>query len=135
MISKTYTDGVILTIRRPNGQVEEVEKKGLDERGVIPRALFAKLVAANKDAGRGDVLSQRPNVKDVPLDVQRMQIVGKIRDWSDRFPSQAKNNALRELQAALDEFDAQHPEVVAAEIAARQERTAAGVNRALNMED
>lgn len=135
MIRKTYNDGVILTIRRPDGRVEEVEKRGLDERGVIPRALFAKLVAANKDAGRGDVLSQRPNVKDVPLDIQRMEIVGKIRDWSDRFPSQAKTKALRELQAALEEFDAQHPEIVAAEIAARQARTGAGVARALNMED
>lgn len=55
------TCGVILTIRRPNGQVEQVRNTRFG--GVIPAEHFAAMVQATKAAGKGDILSQAPMYK------------------------------------------------------------------------
>lgn len=131
----TYTSGAILTIRRPDGKTEDVVNTQHARNGVIPAAVFVSMIAATQTAGRGVILSQRPNVVEVPLSVQRMEIAGKLADLAEDFPSNAKNAAERALEAELAAFDAAHPEVVAEIVAARATRTADGVARALRMED
>lgn len=49
--------GVILTIRRPNGAVERVERTDVAF-GLIPAVKFAAMVKATREAGRGELLSQ-----------------------------------------------------------------------------
>lgn len=52
---------VLLTIRRPNGEIEKVEATPGGMKAINDK-IFAQLVKANKAAGRGDVLSYQ-NVK------------------------------------------------------------------------
>lgn len=52
-------DGHVITIRRPNGVVEQSHMRVWGAE-VIPAAKFAAIVKATRDAGRGDVLSQAP---------------------------------------------------------------------------
>lgn len=56
-----------ITIHRPNGDVEIVTWTGGVE---LTEGLFARIQKANKDAGRGDVLSYRNVTKmvDVPAE-------------------------------------------------------------------
>lgn len=134
-MSQTYNSGAVLTIRRPDGQVEEVINRDHASNGVIAAKTFDAMVKATKAAGRGDILSQRPNVvvvsQTAELTVKRMSIVGKLDDLSADFPSAGKASAEKALMAELVAFDAAHPEIAAA---AKAERDAA-VARALRMED
>ncbi len=138
-MSQTYNRGAVVTIRRPDGNVEEVINTTHSSNGVIPAKVFAAMVKATKDAGRGDILSQRPNVVVVPESVElaakRMSIVGKLDDLSAEFPSATKAAAQKALQADLAAFDAAHPEIVAAAKAAAKAERSAAVARALRMED
>ena len=134
-MTKTYISGAVLTIRRPGGETEETVNTAHARNGVIPPAVFAKMVAATKAAGRGDILAQRPNVLEVPLSLQRAEIAGKLADRAGAFPGSRAWTEGRELEVALAAFDAEHPEVVAQILADRAARTAAGVARALNMAD
>ena len=132
---KTYISGAILKIKRPSGAVEESIHTANARDGVIPAAVFAKMVAATAAAGRGDILAQRPNVLAMPLAVQRMAITGQLDDCAGSFPGSAKWHQARALEQALAEFDAANPEILAGIQAARADRTAEGVARALRMED
>lgn len=53
------TVGVILTVRRPCGRIEQVEKM-LNTGAMMPAGLFSQVVKATRAAGRGEVLSQAP---------------------------------------------------------------------------
>lgn len=134
-MSKTYISGAKLTISRADGNVETVVNTQHARNGVIPATLFAKMVDATKQAGRGDILSQEPNVVEVPLSMQRAEIVGKMADRAGAFPGSHAWQEGRDLEAQLAAFDAAHPEVIAELQAARAARTAEGVARALRMED
>ena len=131
----TYTSGAILTVRRPDGQTEDVVNTQHARNGVIPAAVFAQMVAATKKAGRGDIISQRPNVVSVPLDVQRMALAGQLQDLADAFPGSSQWAAARKIESDLVAFDRAHPEVIAKIAADRKERTAEGVARAMRLED
>ena len=134
-MATTYTSGAILTVRRPDGQTEEVVNTQHARNGVIPSAVFAQMAAATKKAGRGDIISQRPNVVAVSLDVQRMALAGKLQDLADAFPGSSQWTAARKIESDLAAFDRAHPEVIAKIAADRQERTAEGVARAMRLED
>lgn len=135
----TYSeiDGAALTIRRPGGEIEAVINRQHARKGVIPAELFAKMVAANRGAGRGELLGQTPNVveRTISLDMQREMIAGPLSDCAGAFPGSAQWSKAQSLEQQLAEFDAAHPEVLAAINAARAERTTSGAARALRMED
>lgn len=110
---ETKINGAILTIRRPDGTVEEVvNTKQSGFGGVIHARTFDAMVKATRDGGRGEILSQRPNV--VPMTDaeiiagQRDAIMCRIENGKGEFPGSRKwidaNAAERELAA----FDAQH---------------------------
>jgi len=134
-MAKTYISGAILTIRRPNGGTEEVVNTQHARNGVIPAALFAKMIEATKAAGRGEILSQRPNVVEVSLSMQRAELAGKLADRAGAFPGSRSWQEGRDLEAQLEAFDAAHPEIIAKIAADRAARTADSVARALRMED
>ena len=135
MGTTTYTKGAILIVRRPDGRIEDVVNTQQARNGVIPAAVFAQMVAATKQAGRGDIISQRPNVVAVSLDVQRMALAGQLQDLADAFPGSSQWTAARKIESDLVAFDRAHPEVIAKIAADRKERTADGVARALRLED
>ena len=135
MGTTTYTKGAILTVRRPDGRIEDVVNTQQARNGVIPAAVFAQMVAATKQAGRGDIISQRPNVVAVSLDVQRMALSGQLDDLANAFPGSSHWTAARKIESELAAFDQDHPEVIAKIIADRKDRTAEGVARALRLED
>ena len=135
MGTTTYTKGAILTVRRPDGRIEDVVNTQQARNGVIPAAVFAQMVAATKQAGRGDIISQRPNVVAVSLDVQRMALSGQLDDLANAFPGSSQWTAARKIKTELAAFDQDHPEVIAKIIADRKDRTAEGVARALRLED
>jgi len=135
MGTTTYTKGAILTVRRPDGRIEDVVNTQQARNGVIPAAVFAQMVAATKQAGRGDIISQRPNVVAVSLDVQRMALSGQLDDLANAFPGSSQWTAARKIKSELAAFDQDHPEVIAKIIADRKDRTAEGVARALRLED
>jgi hypothetical protein len=135
MGTSTYTKGAILTVRRPDGRIEDVVNTQQARNGVIPAAVFAQMVAATKQAGRGDIISQRPNVVAVSLDVQRMALSGQLDDLANAFPGSSQWTAARKIESELAAFDQDHPEVIAKIIADRKDRTAEGVARALRLED
>lgn len=135
MGTTTYTKGAILTVRRPDGRIEDVVNTQQARNGVIPAAVFAQMVAATKQAGRGDIISQRPNVVAVSLDVQRMALSGQLDDLANAFPGSSQWTAARKIESELAAFDQDHPEVIAKIAADRKERTADGVARALRLED
>ena len=135
MGTPTYTKGAILTVRRPDGRIEDVVNTQQARNGVIPAAVFAQMVAATKQAGRGDIISQRPNVVAVSLDVQRMALSGQLDDLANAFPGSSQWTAARKIKSELAAFDQDHPEVIAKIIADRKDRTAEGVARALRLED
>ena len=91
MGTTTYTKGAILTVRRPDGRIEDVVNTQQARNGVIPAAVFAQMVAATKQAGRGDIISQRPNVVAVSLDVQRMALSGQLDDLANAFPGSSQS--------------------------------------------
>lgn len=134
-MTKTYISGAKLTIRRADGNVETVVNTQHARNGVIPVALFAKMVAATKQAGRGDILSQEPNVVEVSLAAQRAEIAGRLQDRSGAFPGSQAWHQAQALEAELAAFDAAHPEVIVKLQAERAARTADSVSRALRMED
>mgnify|MGYP006314614461 FL=1 len=135
MGTTTYTKGAILTVRRPDGRIEDVVNTQQARNGVIPAAVFAQMVAATKQAGRGDIISQRPNVVAVSLDVQRMALSGQLDDLANAFPGSSQWTAARKTEPELAASDQDHPEVIAKIIADRKDRTAEGVARALRLED
>ena len=81
------------------------------------------------------VISQRPNVVAVSLDVQRMALSGQLDDLANAFPGSSQWTAARKIKSELAAFDQDHPEVIAKIIADRKDRTAEGVARALRLED
>ena len=119
----------------PDGRIEDVVNTQQARNGVIPAAVFAQMVAATKQAGRGDIISQRPNVVAVSLDVQRMALSGQLDDLANAFPGSSQWTAARKIESELAAFDQDHPEVIAKIIADRKDRTAEGVARALRLED
>lgn len=122
-MSNAKIQGTILTIRRPSGVIEEVLNTTQGIWGSIGPALFAQIVKATKDAGRGDILSQRPNVASADtLADERATLVGRLQDLSGGFPGASKAAKQRGLEASLAAFDGAHPEVVAAISAAREAR-------------
>ena len=135
MGTTTYTKGAILLVRRTDGRIEDVVNTQQARNGVIPAAVFAQMVAATKQAGRGDIISQRPNVVAVSLDVQRMALSGQLDDLANAFPGSSQWTAARKIESELAAFDQDHPEVIAKIIADRKDRTAEGVARALRLED
>ena len=134
-MTTTYTSGAILTVRRPDGQTEEVVNTQHARNGAIPAAVFAQMAAATKKAGRGEIIGQRPNVVAVSLNVQRMSLAGKLQDLAGAFPGSAKWTEARQIEAELVAFDRAHPEVIAKIASDRKERTAEGAARALRLED
>lgn len=52
---------VLLTVRRPNGEIEKVEVTPGGFKAINDK-IFAQMVKATKDAGRGDILSYE-NIK------------------------------------------------------------------------
>lgn len=60
----TIKCGVNLTIRRPNGITETVK---MDRFGTLTPALFARIKAETKKAGRGDVLSWEQLTREEPM--------------------------------------------------------------------
>lgn len=135
MTLKTYTHGAKLTIRRPTGDIETVINTQLARNGVIPADIFAKMVAATKAAGRGDILSQEPNVVEISLADQRAEIAGRLADRAGAFPGSSAWRQAQALEAELAAFDAAHPEVVAEINARRAARTSDAAGKALRMED
>lgn len=134
-MTKTYISGAKLTIRRADGNVEIVVNTQHARNGVIPAGLFAKMVAATKAAGRGDILSQEPNVVAVSLAAQRAEIAGRLQDRAGAFPGSQAWRQAQALESELAAFDAAHAEVIVKMQAERAARTADGVSRALRMED
>ena len=53
-----------ITVKRPNGQIEETEMTAKFNK--ITPAIFAKIASSTRAAGRGEVLSYR-NVEDAPI--------------------------------------------------------------------
>lgn len=134
-MSDTWINGAALTIRRPDGNVEVVINNKQAIGGVIAPKLFAQMVAATKAAGRGEILSQRPNVVPVTLAMRRNELVGRIEDRAEAFPGSKEWREARSYQQELESFDRTHPEVVAQISADRAARTAVGVATALKMAD
>lgn len=87
-------------------------------------------------AGRGDVLSQHPNIatREVSLRTQREALLGELQDCAGAFPGSADWRRGNDLEKQLAAFNAAHPEVLADSIAERDVRVAHGVARALRME-
>ena len=127
-MANTYNSGAILTIRRPNGKIEEVVSHNHVTNGVMRQDAFAKAVAATKAAGRGDILSQRPNVVEYSLNDQRSFIVGALSDLTGQFPTAKKAALEASLTNDLAAFDAAHPEIIAAIRAKKATRIAAAAN-------
>jgi hypothetical protein len=110
-MASTMNNGVILTVRRTNGVVEEVVRE--DCPCPIPADTYAAMVAATRNAGRGEILSQRPNVVPMPLEWQREEIAARLIELSEQFPTAARVSARAAVEAELNAFDAAHPEVLA----------------------
>ena len=134
-MSKTYINGAVITVRRPGGEIEEIINTQHARDGAIPAPVFAAMVKQTAAAGRGNILSQRPNVVAFSLSIQRAEISGKLAALSGNFPSADKAREESALTAELAAFDAAFPEVLVELQAARQKRTANGVDRAAKMED
>ena len=134
-MSDTWINRAALTIRRPDGNIELVINTKQAIGGVISAKLFAQMVAATKAAGRGQILSQRPNVVPVTPAMKREELVGRIQDRADAFPGSREWTETRGYEQDLEAFDRTHPEVVAQITADRAARTAGGVAKVLKMED
>jgi len=134
-MSDTWVNGAALTIRRPDGNIETIVNNKQAIGGVIPAKLFAQMVAATKAAGRGQILSQRPNVVPVTPALKREELVGRIQDRADAFPGSQEWREARGYEEELEAFDRAHPEVIAQINADRAARTAVGVATALKMAD
>lgn len=131
MTATTKIQGTLLTIRRPNGVTEEILNTTQGIWGSIAPVMFSQMVKATKDAGRGDILSQRPNVASADtLADERATLVGRLQDLSGGFPTSSKADRQAALESALASFDAAHPEVVAAISAAREARVAQALQTA-----
>ena len=132
--------GAKLTIRRPDGTVEIVIHTDLaDWAGVIHAPTFAKMRAATRAAGRGEILSQEPNVlQQTPEEIlaeRRAELVWRLQDSAGAFPGSRQWHDGRAAEAELGAFDDAHPEIVAAVKAARAARTAEGAGRMARGED
>ncbi len=90
-----------ITVKRPNGQIEEVEMTAKFNK--ITPAIFAKIVEGTRKAGRGEVQSYR-NVEDAPAHQISADVL----------------NARRELDAARNSRDHSPERIVKAEQAYRQ---------------
>jgi len=134
-MSDTWVNGAALTIRRPDGTIETIINNKQAIGGVIPPRLFAQMVAATKSAGRGQILSQRPNVVPVTPALKREELVGRIQDRADAFPGSREWTEARGYEQDLEAFDRAHPEIIAQINADRAARTAVGVATALKMAD
>ena len=97
----TYTSGAILTVRRPDGQTEDVVNTQHASQWCDPGCRVRPDGGCYKKAGRGDIISQRPNVVSVPLDVQRMALAGRLQDLADAFPGSSQWAAARKIESDL----------------------------------
>jgi len=134
-MSDTWINGAALSIRRPDGHIEVVVNTKHAVGGVIPAKLFAQMVAATKSAGRGQILSQRPNFVPVTPALKREELVGRIRDRAEAYPGSREWTEARKYEQDLEAFDRTHPEVCAQISADRAARTAVGVATTLKMAD
>lgn len=129
------TGGTRITVRRPDGEIETVMQDGK----FYTHATRRKMVEATKAAGRGDILSFEEVVPEPTLEQTRRNLVASIRgliDESDAaferaheredvmaWPSKIKADAkVEEARRALTDFDAAHPEIVAAIRGEQRER-------------
>lgn len=134
-MSDTWINGAELTIRRPDGKIELVINNKQAVNGIIAPKLFAQMVAATKGAGRGEILSQRPNVVPLTLEMQRAVLVGRIQDRADEFPGSKAWREARAFEKELEDFDVAHPKIIAKITADRVARTSGAVATALKMMD
>ena len=78
---------IVLTIRRPNGEIEKVRREG-----GMTKVIFEKMQEATRNAGRGDILSwelvdDRTDEEKAALvlddKISRVEIaLAKARDWN-----------------------------------------------------
>lgn len=133
MPTTTTTRGAILTVRRPNGTLEEVvHTQHADWNGVISAKAFNGMVLATRAAGRGEILSQRPNVVALTLAEQRVNLAAAASCGAGAFPGTRAWTEARKAEAELAAFDAAHPEIVEAQRAERAAHVAGMVASALN---
>ena len=133
--TKSYVDGARLLIKRPDGNIETVINKQHARNGVIPTNIYTAMIKATRDAGRGEILEQTPNVVEVSLAGQRAELAGRLQDRAGAFPGSQKWREAQKIEADLAAFDLAHPEVIDAIKTDRAKRTASGVDRALKSED
>jgi ribosome recycling factor len=141
------TNGTRITIRRPNGQVETVDKAG----EFFSSAMRQKMTAATKAAGRGEIINFEEIVPPPTLEEQRRELVAAVRDALDEASYQyerahAREDARAEIirreydakatvaRAALEAFDAAHPEIVETLRANKAAADAAAVDRFLRID-
>lgn len=120
-MSKQIADATSLTVRRPDGSLEEVVNTQHGASGSIGAQTYQAMVAATRKAGRGEIISQRPRYRDLTLSEQRDRICSRCDDC-DAFPGSTAWLAARAAEAELAAFDAEHPEIAAAINARRAKR-------------
>ena len=110
-----------LKIKRPTGETEIVDISERFPVGITGK-IFAKIVEANRKAGRGEVLSYTMEAEAPTLDAQRFALVCEIENareaankaiHNDGFGYNAAKAKIESSVEALRKFDAEHPEIVA----------------------
>jgi hypothetical protein len=128
--------GTRITVRRPGGEIETVMQEGKYFTQVVKR----KMTEATRAAGRGEILSFEEIAPEATLEEQRRDLVASIRGLIDESDAAFERAHAREdvmaweikrrhdarvdeARRALTDFDAAHPEIIAAIRAEQQERT------------
>ena len=79
--SVTVNCGVVLTIRRPDGQIERSNNVKLD---TLTPQLFARIVKATADAGRGEVLSWEQITREALIPPEYIKAATAEREYNRR---------------------------------------------------
>lgn len=141
------TNGTRITVKRPDGTIETIDKSG----EFFTSFVRGKMVAATKAAGRGEIISFEEIVPPPTLEEQRRSLAEAVRDALDEASYQyerahAREDARAEIirreydaktttaRAALDAFDTEHPEIVTALRASKAAADAAAVDRFLRID-
>ena len=75
----TVNCGVILTIRRPGGQIETSENVKLS---TLTPQLFDRIVKATAEAGRGEVLSWEQMTREAPIPAEYIKAAAAEREYN-----------------------------------------------------
>lgn len=106
---KIEKHSIKITIKRPNGEIEEVYKTDSKFR---LKKFQDQAYKATKEVGRGEILNFEDHVEE--LDMTLSEIRKELLDrWSDARKRDFNRDIVQAAEQAVKDFDVAHPEIKA----------------------